>query len=206
MQKIERQTLTAQLSGLFCVDMGLTQGGDLTSKPRRRAVARWDGLVFVGGREDVHTNRWRTSDAREGSRMGRGHKMLNLRQFSAVSVEELAAIASQLGIAEVRAEWLGANLLFSGIPHMTRLPHGTRFFFPSGAVLQSAGENVPCKHPGRVIQQKLPEAGLTETDFIRSALERRGIVGFTLREGVIRPGDEVVVEIPKHWAYSLQSL
>ena len=199
MQRVTKKVLTAQLIGLYCVDVGLKQGGDLTSKPRSEVFAGWDGLQF-SEEKDVHTERLRTSDVREGKLMGKGSPILNLRQFSAVSSEELAEIAGQLGVSEVLAEWLGANLLIEGIPDMTKMPRGTRLFFPSGAVLESAGENVPCKHPGRVIHEKFSE--VTETAFIRAANERRGIVGFTIRPGELRPGDEVVVEVPKHWAYT----
>ena len=204
MQRIDKSVLKAKLLGLFCVDEGLKQGGDLTSKPRNSAAALWDGLSFDQSEQDVHSSRLRMSCSREGSLMGKGTEMLNLRQFSAVSVEELSEMARRLKVAEVKAEWLGANLLIEGIPEMSKIPRGSRLFFPSGAVLQSSGDNGPCKHAGRAVIEQLPGRGITETAFIRAAIERRGIVGFTVREGKLSVGDEIRVEIPKHWAYEPQ--
>ena len=66
MRQIEKRVHNAKLVGLFCVDLGLKQGGDLTSKPRSRAMARWDGLYFEHSKHDVHTGRLRTSDGRVG--------------------------------------------------------------------------------------------------------------------------------------------
>ena len=204
MRRIEKRVLNARLVGLFCVDIGLKRGGDLTSKPRRQATALWDGLSFDQSEQDVHSSRLRMSCSREGSLMGKGTEMLNLRQYSAVSIEELTEIAARLGVEEVKAEWLGANLLIEGIPEMSKIPRGSRLFFPSGAVLQSSGDNGPCKHAASAVIQRLPGQRVTETEFIRAALERRGIVGFTVREGDLSAGDEIRVEIPKHWAYTAE--
>ena len=43
----------------------------------------------------------------------------NDRQISIVSAEELALIAKELHVPEVKPEWLGANLLISGIPNLS---------------------------------------------------------------------------------------
>ena len=61
----------------------------------------------------------------------------NERQWSAVSVEELAQISEAMDLTEpLTAAAIGANLCIEGIPELSRLPRGTTFRFPSNAELQ----------------------------------------------------------------------
>jgi MOSC domain-containing protein YiiM len=88
----------------------------------------------------------------------------NSRQFSIISQEEMKEVAARLNIAEIPPEWLGANLLTSGIPSLTLLPPSSRLTFPGGAVLIVQGENNPCTHVGRVFMEKLPDQIKLESD------------------------------------------
>ena len=68
----------------------------------------------------------------------------NSRQVSIISVEEVQATASELGLSELQPEWYGANLILKDIPAFTFLPPGTRLTFENGPVLIVQGENDPC--------------------------------------------------------------
>ena len=58
----------------------------------------------------------------------RGTEILNRRQITIVSVEELDRIAEELGVESVLPEWLGANILVKGFPELTKLTMGSSFF------------------------------------------------------------------------------
>jgi hypothetical protein len=123
----------------------------------------------------------------------RGTPIRNSRQVSIVSVEELKDIASSLGLPEVRAEWLGANLLVNGIPRLSLLPPSSKLFFPGGAVLVVQGENAPCTGPGRVIQSRYPDVPGLVSGFPKNAVRLRGLVAWVEHPGVIKKGDPLTV-------------
>ncbi len=88
---------------------------------------------------------------------------------------------------------LGANLVVGGIPHLTRIPTGSRMFFPDGAALAIEGENLPCSGPGRIIAAHHP--GLSASLFPKAALHLRGLVAWVERPGVIHAGDRVEIKV-----------
>jgi MOSC domain-containing protein YiiM len=159
--------------------------------------ATWAGLEG-----DRHAGLTRPSDGRT-PHYPRGTEIRNDRQISLVSPEELDQIAREMLLPEIRPEWLGANLLVSGVPRLTQLPPSTRLFFSPGAVLVVEHENNPCTGPGRVLADQFARAGL-ETLFPQAALHRRGLVACVERPGVIAQGDEIRVEIPKQIMYVAQ--
>ena len=58
----------------------------------------------------------------------------NERQWSAVSLEELAEIAQTMDLSEsLSAATVGANICLSGVPNLSHLPKGSILKFPSGA-------------------------------------------------------------------------
>jgi hypothetical protein len=124
----------------------------------------------------------------------RGTVIMNRRQLSLVSVEELANIASQLGVPEIRPEWLGANLVVSGYPDLTLLPMGLRMLLPSGAGIVCEGENEPCTGPGKQIASYYDDPALTQK-FVRVAYKKRGIVGYVERTGALNTGDRVEIQL-----------
>jgi hypothetical protein len=121
----------------------------------------------------------------------------NSRQFSIISAEEMSEVAAQLNIAHIQPEWLGANILTSGIPAITFLPPSTRLTFPGGVALVVLGENEPCVNVGRVFKEELPDLIKHEADFVKAAVHKRGIVAWIEHPGTISPGDEITVEIPE---------
>lgn len=129
----------------------------------------------------------------------------NDRQWSAVSPEELEAIARAMGIPCIDPGWLGANLALIGIPNLTKLPEGTRLVFPEHAILLVKGENLPCTGPGEIIATKYPDKGLKANQFPKAAIGRRGLVG-TVEEpgnGIIRLHDIVMVQVHQPQMYSI---
>ena len=153
-------------------------------------------IVFDGIAGDCHSSRIMASDSLK--QYVRETPISNSRQVSIVSVEELALIAADLGIPEVLPEWVGANLLVSGIPDFTLLPPSTRIMFSSGATLIVDLENQPCRYPADVIEGHHPGHGLA---FPKVATHRRGIVARVEREGEIRNGDTITLFIPPQRIY-----
>src|SRR5262249_47852176 len=64
-----------------------------------------------------------------------GTPVRNWRQWSAVSLEELQAVAQQMGLSALDPCLLSANITFSGVKDFTRLPRGTQISFAGGAIL-----------------------------------------------------------------------
>jgi MOSC domain-containing protein YiiM len=163
------------------------------SSPRDEIILTLSGVV-----EDRHCGFTKISGVREKKFHPKGTHIWNSRQWSAVSYEELDRIETEMRLEKpVRAEWLGANLLFSGCADLSKLPPMTRLVFPDKAVLLVYGENSPCIWPGEVMKEKDPSLPSDcGPAFVNAALNRRGIVGWVERAGVIRPGDMAKVYLP----------
>ena len=97
----------------------------------------------------------------------------NERQWSGVSVEELAHIADRLALTQPLApDTLGANLCVEDIPEFSLLPKGTKLLFPSGAVLLVEEYNPPCAEMGdRIVAKHVTRSGesLTAAAWLRPA-------------------------------------
>ena len=156
-------------------------------------VLTLDGIVG-----DCHSGRSRQSDSRTLKQYPRGTEILNSRQVSIVSVEEMAQVAERLGVPEIKPEWVGANMLVSGIPDFTLLPPSTRMMFSSGATLIIDIENAPCKYPAEVIERVHPGHGL---NFPKAARHKRGVVARVERAGLIRQGDTISLYLPPQRLY-----
>ena len=121
----------------------------------------------------------------------------NEREWSAVSVEELAHISERLELTKpLSPSTLGANLCVEGVPEFSMLPKGTLLVFPSGAVLSVEEYNPPCTDMGAQIASKYSthsDEPLTDKEWMRPASGRRGLVGVIDVPGEIRVGDEIEV-------------
>ncbi|WP_160725191.1 MOSC domain-containing protein [Bacillus sp. USDA818B3_A] len=151
-------------------------------------------LEFGGIRGDRHFGLTSKADSRQPM-YPRGTEILNRRQITIVSEEELSQIASELGVEKVLPEWLGANLLVKGFPELTKLPLGSRILFPSGAGLICMGENMPCTLPGEEIQKQYETHSKLATRFVKAGFKRRGVVCAVERPGTINETDEVQILI-----------
>ncbi len=154
---------------------------------------------FTGMAGDCHGGLTRASDSRMLKQYKRGTEVRNARQVSILSREELAEVAVRMAIPAVKPEWVGANMLVSGIPDLALLPPGTRLQFPSGAMLVVDAENHPCRYPAEIIQRHHPVVAM---GFVKAAMHKRGVVGWVEAEGLIRTGDQITVWIPPQRIYA----
>lgn len=159
--------------------------------------------VKIGGFEEDtrHFGIMKNSGVRE-PQYQKGTPIFNYRQISAVSEEELEAIANSLGITEIKPEWLGANILLRGIPNLTSLPPTSRLYFAQGPTLMVYGENTPCRFAGEQIEAHYEKERLA-VGFVKAAMFQRGLVGWVEKEGSINLGDICKVEVPKYVSYNL---
>lgn len=159
-------------------------------------------LTFEGIIGDVHAGHTRRSGGREPW-YPRGTEMRNERQLSIVAPDEMAIVAERMGLAEIKPEWIGANLLLDGVPMLSMLPAGTMLFFKGGVTIKIDGQNAPCRVAGRSIAE---HAGMADHDagsllFPKVSRRLRGLVGWVEKPGVIAAGEEVSVRVPEQWIY-----
>ncbi|WP_164009606.1 MOSC domain-containing protein [Pyxidicoccus trucidator] len=188
---------TPQLAGRAVRVLVCTERKSFVTRELPEAKVSFEGLEG-----DRHAGLTRPADVRTPW-FPKGTPIRNTRQLSLVSSEELAQVADALGVPKVLAAWLGANLELAGVPKLTHLPPGTRLFFPGDAVLAVEGENEPCTGPGRVIEAHHPDREKLASRFVKAAWQRRGLVAWVERPGVLRAGDEVRVMLPKPVTYVL---
>ncbi|MDR7219994.1 MOSC domain-containing protein [Aminobacter aminovorans] len=159
-------------------------------------------LTFEGIIGDVHAGHTRRSGGREPW-YPRGTEMRNERQLSIVAPDEMAIVAERMGLAEIKPEWIGANLLLDGVPMLSMLPSGTMLFFKGGVTIKIDGQNAPCRVAGRSIAE---HAGMADHDagsllFPKVSRRLRGLVAWVEKPGVIEAGEEVSVRVPEQWIY-----
>lgn len=157
-------------------------------------------VSYAGLQGESHSGLVRSSCVRVRHQYTPGTEIRNTRQISIVSIEDLTAIADTMGIAELKPEWLGANLLVSGIPNFSQLPPSTRMIFEGGASLVVDLENSPCKYPGEIIDRHYPGSG---SFFPKAAVGLRGITAWVEREGQINTGDSIRLYIPPQRIYEI---
>lgn len=154
---------------------------------------RFDGIA-----DDFHSGLTRKSDSRTLQQYPRNIDIRNVRQLTLLSEEELAEVAKSMGLPEVLPEWVGANLVTSGIPDLTLLPPSTRMQFPCGCTIVVDMENAPCRQVSDVIAKTYPEKAMS---FVKAATHKRGITAWVEREGAIRLGDEITLWFPPQRLY-----
>jgi hypothetical protein len=157
-------------------------------------------ITYAGFEGESHSGLVRASCVRVRGQYAEGTEIRNTRQISIVSVEELALIADSMGIDTLEPEWVGANLLVSGIPDFSKIPPSTRIIFASGASLVVDLENSPCKYPGEIIERHHPGKGNL---FPKAAYGRRGVTAWVEREGYITTGEAIKVHIPPQHTYEI---
>lgn len=160
-------------------------------------------LSFEGITGDFHRGHTRRSGGREPW-YPRGTEMRNERQLSIVAPDELATIAEAMSLAEVKPEWIGANLVLSGIPQLSMLPSGTLLFFQSGVTLKIDAQNGPCRLAGRSIAENagMPDHQAGALLFPKVAKRLRGLVAWVEKPGRISAGETLTARIPEQWIYA----
>jgi hypothetical protein len=187
MQKFIGRTLTGRIVSLHKGD-----NEDLSKDSQDSLAAEIGG--FAG---DKHQGPVR--EAWEGEWEPAGSIRRNERNWSGVSLEELAHITERLELTDaLTPATLGANLCVEGIPDFSLLPKGTKLVFPSGAVLLVEEYNPPCSDMGaRIAECYSTRSGeqLTDQAWLRPAAGRRGVVGVIDVPGEICVDDEVEVRV-----------
>lgn len=159
-------------------------------------------LGFDGIEGDFHAGTTRRSGGREPW-YPRGTDMRNERQLSIVAADELAIVAERMGITEIKPEWIGANLLIEGLPHLSMLPSGSLLFFKGGATVKIDAQNGPCRIAGRSVAEN---AGMANHEagallFPKAAKRLRGLVAWVEKPGTIAADEEISVRVPEQWIY-----
>ena len=157
-------------------------------------------MTFEGISGDRHGGHTRRSGGREPW-YPRGTEMCNERQISILSTEELAETASRMEIAELKAEWIGGNILVSGIPRLSLVPPRTRLVFQGGVVIRVDGDNKPCRFAGEAIAEHFPDRDGLDLLFPQKAKRLRGLVGYIEIPGKIAAGETVTAHVPEQWIY-----
>lgn len=192
--------MAAIIATVVSVHAGIS---DQTAKERQTAIiVELDGVVG-----DHHRSYTRKTWA--GDKQAKGTIRRNERQWSAVSVQELAQIQAEMDLAEpLTGAALGANICFDGVDELSRLPKGSILRFPSGAELMVAEYNPPCLDIGtRIASAMKTNSGkaLENTAFSKAAKLTRGIVGVVEVAGKISVGDKVEITPYQHPAWLARS-
>jgi hypothetical protein len=169
-------------------------GSDFITTAVEHLEMDFEGLVG-----DFHRGFTRKSGGREPW-YPRGTEMRNERQISLLSQEELQDVAMAMGLDEIKPEWIGANLLIAGIPNLTQLPPRTCLFFEGGVTLRIDGDNAPCRVAGKAIAEATGN-GDAELSFPKHAKDKRGLVAWVEKSGVIKEGEKFTAKIPPQRLY-----
>jgi hypothetical protein len=185
MQYKKSKTQTGEIVGLYICN----QANSLESEAVLSVEVNETGIIG-----DKHQGVMRKSGGREMADYPRGTLIRNNRQWSAVSEEELAVIAQNMNLPNLKPEWLGANIVVKGIPNFTQLAPMTKFIINDSTVLINYYENFPCMGPHKRIVHNIgfePEVG-----FVKAGLQKRGLVGWVEKSGIIKVGDKIEVLMP----------
>ena len=185
--------IKAQVTGLYGAN-----GKDFLTLPVSELVLGFDGI-----QGDFHAGVTRKSGGREPW-YPRGTEMRNERQVSILAADELQAIADEMGLNEIKPEWMGGNMLLDGVSNLSMLPPRTLMFFEGGVTLKVDGQNAPCRLSGRSIAT---HAGRSDVDdvalaFKEPAKRRRGLVVWVEKPGIIKQGETCKLHLPEQWIYS----
>ena len=170
----------------------ISNNRDMSIESTKTIQVEFDGIVA-----DKHRSYMRGTY--EGESVPAGTVRRNDRQWSAVSVEELAKIQEVMELeSTLTATTLNANLCFEGIPNFSQLPKGSQLCFPSGAILMVEDYNPPCSY----MSEKITKTHTTTSGqppkrlaFVKAAKRLRGLVGVVDVVGAINAGDEVIVKV-----------
>ncbi len=158
--------------------------------------------ILTGIEGDKHATAIRdSSGVREREIFGR-HKtavraqVMNWREWSAVSIEEMMLLAKRYGLPATEEVALdlgsavGANMVVSGIPKFTRLLPTSLLVFPDCSWITMA-LNFPCRGAGDQVAKLFPS--IDPALFAKHAWNIRGLVGKVFEGGKIKKGDPIEV-------------
>jgi hypothetical protein len=156
--------------------------------------------LFSGPEGEAHGGLTRPSCSRVTGQYRQGTEIRNVRQFSILGAEDLAATAAKMGLDRLDPALVGASMVISGIPDFSHIPPSSRLQAEGGATLVVDMENRPCTLPARPIEDLHPGFG---KKFKPAAAGRRGLTAWVEREGVLRVGARVRLHVPDQpvWAH-----
>ena len=136
----------------------------------------------------------------------RGTEMRNERQLSIVAADELAhRRARAWGLTEIMPEWIGANLVLDGVPHLSMLPSGTLLFFKGGVTIKIDAQNGPCRDrrpAGRAARPAWPTSRPARCSSRRSPSACAGWWPGSRSPARSGAGEAVSVRVPEQWIYA----
>jgi MOSC domain-containing protein YiiM len=144
-------------------------------------------LTGLGVAGDAHMG----TTVKHRSRVRRDPTQPNLRQVHLIHAELFDELRS-MGFV-VKPGELGENVTTSGID-LLALPAGTRLHLGDSAVVEITGLRNPCTQIDE-FQQGLMAATL-DRDADGNLVRKAGVMSVVLRDGDVRPGDAVGVELP----------
>ena len=170
-------------------------GGTFETQPIDRLALTYEGIPG-----DRHAGLLRPSGPREPW-YPRDTEMRNERQLSILGVEELGEVAADLQLDRLAAEWIGGNIVLSGVPHLSLIPPRTLLMFEGGVTIRIDGDNGPCRKSGASIASHVEGRGDIEFGFVKAAKRKRGLLGWVERAGTIAMGEAVTLRIWEQWIY-----
>jgi MOSC domain-containing protein YiiM len=144
-------------------------------------------LTGLGVAGDAHMG----TTVKHRSRVRRDPTQPNLRQVHLIHAELFDELRT-MGFV-VKPGELGENVATSGID-LLALPAGTRLHLGDSAVVEITGLRNPCVQIDE-FQQGLMAATL-DRDADGNLVRKAGVMSVVLRDGDVRPGDAVGVELP----------
>ena len=167
----------------------------IRSAPRDSVFA---GFAGVDG--ETHGGLTREACSRTLAQHPKGTEIANVRQFSVLSAEDIAAIAAGIGLETLAPEMLGASIVIEGIEDFSHLPPSSRLQNEAGTTLVIDMQNRPCVWPGKEIEKDHPGIGR----LFKSAAEgHRGVTAWVEREGPLSVGDMMRLHVPDQRPWSL---
>jgi hypothetical protein len=154
------------------------------AKPSQAEIFLVTGLGVQG---DAHSG----ATVKHRSRVARDPNQPNLRQVHLIHSElhdELRAKGFVVAPGQ-----MGENITTRGID-LLGLPTGTRLHLGASAMVEITGLRNPCAQLDG-IQPGLMQAVL-DRDADGNLIRKAGVMGIVLRDGVIKPGDAIQVELP----------
>ncbi|WP_371226146.1 MOSC domain-containing protein [Roseovarius sp. 2305UL8-3] len=148
---------------------------------------------YAGVEGEVHSGLTRPSCVRTVTQFPEGTEIRNVRQFSILSVEEMAATAAEMGLDGLEPEWVGASMIIEGIDDFTHVPPSSRLMNAAGTSLVIDMLNRPCLYPAKEVEKDKPGYGKA---YKTAAKGRRGVTAWVEREGPLSVGDELVLHVP----------